>query len=130
MSFTVEVIILRKLPVYFLIDVSESMIGEPIDKVNEGLQIIVTHLRRNPMALETAYISVIIFAGKTKTLIPLTELVQFVPDNLPVGGGTALGRAMNYLMDQIEDQVKKTTSESKGDWKPIIFLKYAGQKQN
>jgi len=74
------------------------------------------------MALETAYISIIIFAGKSKTLIPLTELLNFNPPNLPIGGGTALGCAMNFLMDEIESQVQKSTYEIKGDWKPVIFL--------
>lgn len=113
---------MRRLPIFFLIDVSESMIGEPLKKVNEGLQIIVTNLRSNPMALETAYLSLIVFAGKPKTLCPLTELLQFEFHDLPIGGGTSLGSAMNYLMDEIDSQVQNTTSEMKGDWKPIIFL--------
>ena len=33
-----------------------------------------------------------------------------------------MGTALNYLMDDIEKSVQKTTAEMKGDWKPIIFL--------
>ncbi len=113
---------MRRLPVYFLIDVSESMIGDPIQWVEEGMANIVKSLRTDPYALETVHISVIVFAGRARKIISLAELTQFYPPKLPIGGGTALGTALNTLMDDIEQTVVKTTLERKGDWKPIVFL--------
>jgi len=113
---------MRRLPIYFLVDVSESMVGEPIQQVQEGMRQIVQELRTDPYALETAFVSVIAFAGKAISLSPLTELYKFYPPTFPIGGGTALGTALNYLMDDIDKSVVKTTMEAKGDWKPIIFL--------
>lgn len=113
---------MRRLPVYFLIDVSESMVGEPIKQVQNGMRSIIQELRTDPYALETVFVSVVAFAGKARTLQPLTELYKLYPPTFPVGGGTALGTALNYLMDDIDTSVVKTTLEQKGDWKPIIFL--------
>lgn len=113
---------MRRLPVYFLIDVSESMVGEPINKVSEGIKLIIANLSKNPNALENAFISIIVFAGKPKTIIPLSEILQFETPSLFIGGGTALGKAMNFLMDELNQNVKRTTLEEKGDWKPIVFL--------
>lgn len=113
---------MRRLPIYFLIDVSESMIGEPITQVENGMRNIIQELRTDPYALETVFVSVIAFAGKAKHLIPLTELYKFYPPKFPIGGGTSLGTAMDFLMNDIEKNVVKTTAEMKGDWKPIIFL--------
>lgn len=113
---------MRRLPVYFLVDVSESMVGEPIQQVQDGMRMIVQELRTDPYALETAFISVIAFAGKAKTLQPLTELYKFYPPIFPIGGGTSLGAALDYLMDDMDKSLVKTTTEQKGDWKPIIFL--------
>lgn len=113
---------MRRLPVYFLVDVSESMVGEPIKQVENGMRQIIQELRTDPYALETAFVSIIAFAGKAKSLSPLTELYKFYPPTFPIGGGTALGTAMNFLMDDIDKNVVKTTAEKKGDWKPIIFL--------
>ena len=79
-------------------------------------------MRTDPYALETVFVSVIAFAGKAKSLSPLTELYKFYPPKFPIGGGTSLGTALNYLMDDMEKSVQKTTAEMKGDWKPIIFL--------
>lgn len=113
---------MRRLPVYFLIDVSESMAGEPIKQVENGMRQIIQELRTDPYALETAFVSIIAFAGKVTSLSPLTELYKFYPPIFPIGGGTSLGAALNFLMDDIDKNVVKTTTEAKGDWKPIIFL--------
>ncbi|MBQ9254082.1 MAG: VWA domain-containing protein [Bacteroidales bacterium] len=113
---------MRRLPIYFIIDVSESMVGEPIEQVQSGIRNIVQDLRTDPYALETVFISVIAFAGKAKSLMPLTELYKFYPPVIPIGGGTALGNALDFLMTDIDKSVQKTTLESKGDWKPIVFL--------
>lgn len=113
---------MRRLPVYFLIDVSESMTGEPIENVQKGMRSIIQELRTDPYALETAFASVIAFAGRAIELSPLTELYKFYPPVLPIGGGTAVGNALDFLMNHIDANVKKTTLEEKGDWKPIVFM--------
>ncbi len=113
---------MRRLPVYFLIDVSESMVGVPIEQVQEGMRTIIQNLRVDPYALETVFVSIIIFAGKAKVLSPFTELYKFYPPIFPIGGGTSLGKGLECLMDDIDQNIRKTTIEQKGDWKPIIFL--------
>ena len=113
---------MRKLPIFFLVDVSESMVGENLYRFEEGIGTIVETLRKDPHALETVHISVIVFAGKPRTVTQLTELFAFHAPELPVGGGTALGAALAHLMNEIDRTVLTTTPERKGDWKPIIFL--------
>ncbi|MBB1076146.1 VWA domain-containing protein [Rhodoferax sp. 4810] len=113
---------MRRLPVFFVLDCSESMVGDKLKKMEDGLQAIVRNLRSDPHALETVYLSIIAFAGIAKTIVPLVELVAFYPPRLPLGGGTSLGAALNTLMDAIDNTVIKTAAERKGDWKPIIYL--------
>ena len=113
---------MRRLPIYFLIDVSESMVGTPLREVEQGMRTIIQDLRVDPYALETVFVSIIAFAGKARTLSPLTELYKFYPPEFPIGGGTSLGTGLELLMDDITKNVKKTTPEEKGDWKPIVFL--------
>ncbi|GKX50280.1 TerY-C metal binding domain-containing protein [Budvicia aquatica] len=113
---------MRRLPIFFVLDCSESMIGENLKKLNDGLQMIISDLKRDPHALETVYISVIAFAGVAKTIAPLVEVVSFYPPRLPLGGGTNLGGALDELASQIDRNVIKTTADRKGDWKPIVYL--------
>ena len=113
---------MRRLPVYFLIDVSESMIGEPIEHVESGMAAVINELRSDPYALETVWLSIIAFAGKAKKITPMMELTNFYPPKLPVGGGTSLGSALEFLMNDIDTNVVQNSTSRKGDWKPIIFL--------
>ncbi|MBB1367650.1 VWA domain-containing protein [Pseudoalteromonas sp. SR44-5] len=113
---------MRRLPIFFVIDISESMTGEPIELMEKGIESIVSSLRQDPNSLETVFISIIAFAGKSKVIAPLVDLISFYPPKIPVGGGTSLGSALNVLMDEIDTNVKKTTYETRGDWEPIVFL--------
>lgn len=113
---------MRRLPVYLLLDTSGSMIGEPIEAVKNGVQILQSTLRQDPYALETAYLSVITFDSHAKQVTPLTELGSFQPPSIAASGTTALGDALGLLADRIEAEVTKTTAEVKGDWKPLVFM--------
>lgn len=113
---------MRRLPIYFLIDISESMVGEPIQQVEEGLASIVQALKSDPYALETVWVSIIVFAGQAKTLVPLQEIVNFYPPRFPIGSGTSLSKGLGHLMYELRSNIVKTTYDQKGDWKPIIFL--------
>lgn len=118
---------MRRLPVYLVLDVSGSMHGEPIEAVRNGMQMLVSTLRTDPYALETAYLSVIVFDDKARQIVPLTELMSFQMPNIAVGSTTSLGDALKLTKECIEKEVQKTTSEVKGDWKPLVFLMTDGQ---
>jgi uncharacterized protein YegL len=113
---------MRKLPVYFLIDVSESMVGDQINSVEEGISHVIQELKKDPYALETVFISIIVFAGKAKTLIPLTDIITFYPPKFSIGSGTNLGDGLGQLMYEMRKNHVPTTADRKGDWKPIVFL--------
>lgn len=112
----------RRLPVYLLLDVSGSMNGEPIAAVQNGVQMMVSALMGDPQALESAYISVITFSNSAKQIVPLTELAQFTPPQLTAGGLTSLGEALTFVAKCAEREVVKNTPETKGDWKPLVFI--------
>ncbi|WP_406041512.1 TerY-C metal binding domain-containing protein [Succinimonas sp.] len=112
---------MRRLPIFFVIDVSESM-APHLQKVDNGLKTITGELSTDPYALETAFISTVVFAGQARVLHKLTEVYALTIPALPLGGGTDYGRAMDCLMDEIDRNVVKSTRDQKGDWKPIIFF--------
>jgi uncharacterized protein YegL len=113
---------MRRLPIYFLIDISESMVGEPIQQVEEGLATIIQTLKTDPNAIETVWVSIIVFAGQAKTIVPLQEIINFYPPKFPIGSGTSLSNGLGHLMFELRKNIIKTTAEQKGDWKPIVFL--------
>jgi uncharacterized protein YegL len=113
---------MRRLPVYLLLDTSGSMSGEPIEAVKTGVQTLLSTLRQDPYALETAFLSVITFDSTAKQVVPLTELATFQAPSITASGTTAFGEGLALLGDRIEAEVAKTTADAKGDWKPLIFI--------
>jgi uncharacterized protein YegL len=105
-----------------MLDTSGSMTGEPIEAVKNGVQVLISTLRQDPYALETAYLSVITFGSAAKQIVPLTELSMFQMPDIHASGTTALGEALTLLANKIDNEVTRTTVEVKGDWKPLIFL--------
>jgi uncharacterized protein YegL len=112
----------RRLPVYLVLDCSESMAGEPFEAMKAGLAQLIAELRQNPMALETAAISLITFSSVARQAVPLTDLIKFSLPPLKMGSGTALGQALTLLEQCIQREVIATTASQKGDYKPVVFI--------
>ena len=113
---------MRRLPVYVLLDTSGSMMGEPIEAVKNGVQLMVSSLRQNPQAIETAFLSIITFNSNANQVVPLTDLSSFQTPDIQASGTTALGGALELVSTCIDNEVASTTVESKGDWKPLVFI--------
>lgn len=118
---------MRRLPIFFLLDVSESMAGENLRQLQSGIESLTRKLKTDPHALETVYLSTIVFAGKAKTLNTLTELAHFQVPRLYLGSGTSLGAALEHLMNEIDKNVIQTSMQTKGDWRPVVFLMTDGK---
>lgn len=115
---------MRRLPVYILIDTSGSMKGEPIESVKAGLESMISSLRQDPYALESACISIITFDKDVKCVLPLTPLeeLQLPEITTPDSGPTHTGAALKMLLQQVDKEVHLSTPERKGDWMPLLFL--------
>lgn len=117
----------RRLPVYLIIDTSGSMTGEPIEAIKNGLSTLVTALRSDPHALETAFLSVITFDSGARQVVPLTDLASFQEPSFTAQGSTSLGEALTLVSKSIDNDVKKSGPDQKGDWKPLVFIMTDGQ---
>ena len=112
----------RRLPVYLLLDCSESMIGDGIDGVNAGMRQLLLDLHCDPHALETVWISIITFAGTAQQILPLSEMIGTKAPKLKVQPGTGLSAALRLLRESIEREVRTHSATRKGDYKPLVFL--------
>ncbi|CAN5311767.1 VWA domain-containing protein [soil metagenome] len=115
---------MRRLPVYFLLDTSGSMYGEPIEALNNALSGMINTLRSDAQAAETLWISIITFDREVKEIMPLTDLQSFQLPIItcPTSGPTFTGKALEFLYEKVQTDIRKGTPEQKGDWRPLLFL--------
>nr|WP_290428676.1 VWA domain-containing protein [Defluviimonas salinarum] len=112
-----------------MLDTSGSMRGEPIEAVNTGIRVMVSALRQDPHALETVCVSIITFDADANVVVPLTALDELqVPQiSTPQSGPTHLGRALETLGTRIRQEIRRSTSDQKGDWAPYLFVMTDGK---
>jgi uncharacterized protein YegL len=103
------------------------MHGDPIEAVKMGLRQLRSDLQSDPQALESVWLSVITFDNSARQVVPLTEIGAFQEPTIDASGTTALGEALTLLQSCLDKEVRKTTPNQKGDWKPLIFLMTDGQ---
>lgn len=118
---------MRRLPIYVLLDCSESMIGTGITGVQTGIETMIRTLQRNPHALETAYLSFITFDSRAEVKTPLQPIDEVQVPKLRVRPGTAFGSALLLLAERILQEVQRNQPGKKGDFRPIIVLITDGQ---
>lgn len=114
----------RRLLTYVCIDTSGSMRGEPIEAVNAGLRALLSSLRQSPYALESVHLAITTFDSFIKEVLPLTPLESVnLPEIVcPESGATFLGAALEDICDRVARDVIHTSSDQKGDWKPILVV--------
>lgn len=115
---------MRRLPVYFLLDTSGSMYGEPIQALNNALSGMINTLRSDAQALDSLWISIITYDREVKEIVPLTELVNFqLPEIIcPQSGPTNTGAGLDFVIQKVNNEVIKGSETQKGDWKPLLFV--------
>lgn len=115
---------MRRLPVYFLLDTSGSMNGEPIQALNNAIRGMINTLRSDAQASESLWISIITFDREVNEVVSLTDLSSFqLPEIVcPQSGPTNTGKALEFLFEKVRTEVRKGSAEQKGDWRPLLFV--------
>jgi uncharacterized protein YegL len=115
---------MRRLPVYFLLDTSGSMFGEPIQALNNALSGMIHSLRTDAQAQETLWISIVTFEREVKEIVPLIDLQSFqLPEiTCPQSGPTFTGKGLELIYQKVTTEIRKGTPDQKGDWRPLLFV--------
>jgi uncharacterized protein YegL len=111
----------RSLPIYLLLDCSESMSGAPIEALRQGMQMLYDELMDDPETRSKVKISVITF-NDIAMQTDLVPIKSFIAPILTASGARRLDGALLLLAESIEHDVRLNTSTQRGDYCPLVFL--------
>lgn len=120
----------RRLPVYLLLDCSESMDGPYIEAVRHGVEVFRQEVLDFPPAASSVHVGVITFGSRARleTGEQLVSVRSFTPPQLVARGKTRLGLALEMLLESIDHQVRKPTPGGPpADHRPLVFVLTDGE---
>jgi uncharacterized protein YegL len=112
----------RRLPVYILVDCSESMAGEPIEAVRNALRVFLDDMKNDPQALECLWLSVITFNNVAEVVVPLTKISMFKEPVFTPSGPAILGKALDLLIEMIIKNSVEKDETNEDNLNPLVFI--------
>ena len=113
----------QRLPVYLLCDRSDSMLGEGIDALNKGLNIVYAALVGDPVTRDKCLLSIMQFNQRAEVVLELQELTK-IP-NLPkinADGLTNYGSVFKSLRNAIDSDIQKLEAAGESLLRPLVFM--------
>lgn len=108
--------------VTFLLDTSDSMNGNPIWSLNEGLNGLVRSLQSDTNA-DIIDIAVITFGGSVNVIMPHTPISRIKADfNLSASGWTPMGEGLLKAAEITNERRRLYNAEGVMSYKPWIFM--------
>jgi uncharacterized protein YegL len=120
-----------RLPVYFLLDCSSSMAGEPLSALLDGLEQFRAQVGSDANA-DQVYVAVITFADTAKRVGGLVPIHAFSPSSLRLiaGGSTRLDLALSTLQTALLQDLVQSGQEPQTHFEPMVFVFTDGNPTN
>jgi uncharacterized protein YegL len=101
-----------RVPCVLLLDVSNSMSGEPMDELNAGLNVYKRALVGDSLAAKRVEVALVTFGDEVQTVREFTTAENFAPPQLTPRGDTPMGAAIHCGIDMV--QTRKQIYRSNG----------------
>jgi uncharacterized protein YegL len=110
-----------KCPVCLLLDISGSMAGEPITRLNRAISDLKTALLSDDKAKKTVELCVITFGGLV-TPYPFCTVEDFNPPSFDASGDTPMGEAVLLGLDLVEKRKEQYKAQGVNKYRPWMVI--------
>jgi uncharacterized protein YegL len=111
-----------RVPCILILDISQSMTGQPISELNDGLRTYKDELSADGLASKRVEVAVVTFGGDVRTVCDFATADQFQPPTLEPCGMTPMGKAVNTAIDMLEARKQSYKSNGIAYYRPWLFL--------
>lgn len=116
-----------RIPVCLLLDISSSMQGEPIRKLNEAIHLFSDEIKRNELVATKVEITVITFGGTVQIETSFISADDYQPSNLHTKGLTPMGGAGELMLNVIESRRKLYKQHELSSYCPMGLMLTDGE---
>jgi uncharacterized protein YegL len=109
-------------PCLLLLDVSSSMSGSRIDRLNQGVKQFATELGYDSLASKRVEVGIVTFGASVRVHADFVSARDFRPDELQTSGLTPMGQAILTGLDMIEERKSAYQRNGITYYRPWIFL--------
>lgn len=109
-------------PCLLILDVSHSMSGDPIDRLNRAIKQFSVELSNDPLARKRVEVGIVTFGGDVRVHTDFTEARDFRPTELRVNGATPMCEAIQTGVGLIERRKGAYRKSGTAYHRPWIFL--------
>lgn len=113
-----------RLPVCLCLDVSNSMEGDPVNELNEGVGLFFYELKKDEIAFYSAEVAVVTFGGfDAECLLDFANLERVPkPPKLEAVGMTPMGEGVNLALDLLEKRLNEYREKGVDYFQPWLVL--------
>jgi len=109
-------------PCVLLLDVSGSMAGQPINELNEGIQLFWQEVSKDPLASKRVEVAVVTFSDDVEVVQDFATIENSQPPVLEAEGATAMGSGILTALDMLRNRKEVYRRNGISYYRPWIFL--------
>lgn len=111
----------RRLPVYLVIDASETASCEFRKFVDDGIQELLHIWNSDPYILDCLIVSCVLYNVHGTLINPFVETYEFKTPS-PIINITNGMEVLDVLMEHMDNNILKTSTKQRGDYKPFVIV--------
>ncbi|ALN90552.1 MULTISPECIES: vWA domain-containing protein [Lysobacter] len=114
----------QRTPLVLVLDCSGSMMGPPIQQLNEGLKLLETELKGDVIAAKRVRVLVVRYGGfdHAEVVGDWCDAMDFSAPNLEADGTTPTGRAIDLALVEVENEKQRFKAAGIAYTRPWLFL--------
>lgn len=118
-----------RVPVCLCLDVSGSMVGMPINELNEGVRLFYDAIKEDEVALYSAEICIVTFGESAPVCLADFASLELQPEPpfLSANGMTPMGEAVNLALDLLEQRKREYKDKGVDYYQPWLVLMTDGE---
>lgn len=113
-----------------VLDVSNSMTGDPLRELSEGLASFKSSIEGDTLASLRTEIGIVTFNHEAAMVHDFTTVDEFNPPALTAAGGTRISSGINLALDMVEDRKETYRANGITYYRPWVWLICDGRPEH